>query len=84
MIRKNFYLGFLGFLGFFACRYFMTGEITSLAYLGFFSFFGFFFLGKIQGDQADERYQEDRKTALALSAIFLFSCLRLFGSSACS
>lgn len=50
MIRKNFYLGFLGFLGFFACRYFMTGEITSLAYLGFFSFFGFFFLGKIQGD----------------------------------
>ena len=59
MIRKNFYLGFIGFLGFFAGRYFMTGDITSLAYLGFFSFFGFFFLGKIQGDQADERYQEE-------------------------
>ena len=39
MIRKNFYLGFIGFLGFFAGRYFMTRDITSLAYLGFFSFF---------------------------------------------
>ena len=82
MIRKNFFLGFLGFLGFFACRYFMTGEITSLAYLGFFSFFGFFFLGKIQGDQADERYQEDRKTALAFIghlSLFLFAAIWIIG-----
>lgn len=82
MIRKNFYLGFLGFLGFFACRYFMTGEITSLAYLGFFSFFGFFFLGNIQGDQADERYQEDRKTALAFIghlSLFLFAAIWIIG-----
>ena len=82
MIRKNFYLGFLGFLGFFAGRYFMTGDITSLAYLGFFSFFGFFFLGKIQGDQADERYQEDRKTALAFIghlALFLLAAIWIIG-----
>ena len=82
MIRKNFYLGFLGVLGFFAGRYFMTGDITSFAYLGFFSFFGFFFLGKIQGDQADERYQEDRKTALAFIghlALFLLAAIWIIG-----
>ena len=71
-------LGFWDFAG----RYFMTGDITSLAYLGFFSFFGFFFLGKIQGDQADERYQEDRKTALAFIghlALFLLAAIWIIG-----
>lgn len=82
MIRKNFYLGFLGFLGFFSCRYFMTGEIADLAYLGFFSFFAYFFLGKIQGDRADERYQEDRKAALAFIghlSIFFLAAIWLIG-----
>ena len=43
---------------------------------------GFFFLGKIQGDQADERYQEDRKTALAFIghlALFLLAAIWIIG-----
>lgn len=82
MIRKKFYMGFLGFLGFFACRYFMTGEITNLTYLGFFAFFGYFFVGRIQGDRADERYLEDQKTALAFVgriALFLLAAIWIIG-----
>lgn len=82
MIRKKIYVGFLGFLGFFSCRYFMTGEIANLTYLGFFSFFGYFFLGKIQGDRADERYLEDQRTAFAFVgqlAVFLLAAIWIVG-----
>lgn len=65
MFQKKFWIGCLGFLGFFGMRYVSSGNILDLAYLGFFAFFGFFFVGRISGDRRDERYQENRKTALA-------------------
>ncbi|MBM6829195.1 DUF3796 domain-containing protein [Anaerotignum lactatifermentans] len=80
MFRKKFFLGFLGFLGCFAFRYIGSGDVLDLAYFGFFAFCGNFFLGRIQGDRQDERYQEDQKEALAwigrisIAALFIIWC----------
>lgn len=81
MIRKNFYLGFLGFWDFCRSLFYDRGYYQSCL-PGFLLFLWIFFLGKIQGDQADERYQEDRKTALAFIghlALFLLAAIWIIG-----
>lgn len=70
MIKKQFYLGFAGFTGLLSLRYFYTYNLFDLWYLGFFAFFSNFFIAKISGNKEDERYIEDRKTALAFTGRF--------------
>ena len=70
MIKKQFYMGFAGFLGFLSLRYFYTNNFLYLSYLGFFAFFANFIIAKISGNKEDERYIEDRKTALAFTGQF--------------
>lgn len=65
MIKKQFYMGFFGLMGFKSFLYFYSGNLLDLAYIGFFGFFAYFFIGKISGSKEDERYIENRKTALA-------------------
>ncbi len=60
-------MGFPGFLGFVSLRYFYSGNLLDLWYIGFFGFFANFIIAKISGSKEDERYIEDRKTALALT-----------------
>lgn len=78
MIKKQFLCGFFGFLGFLGFRYFISNNILDLGYLGFFSFFANFFIAKISGDKADERYIENCKKAKAftfdVAAILIFIC----------
>lgn len=78
MIHKQFFWGFFGFMGFFALRYFAAGDISTLGFLGFFAFFANFFIAKINGDKADERYLENCKAAKAftfdIAVILIFFC----------
>ncbi|WMJ83770.1 DUF3796 domain-containing protein [Oscillospiraceae bacterium LTW-04] len=78
MIKKQFFCGFFGFLGFVALRYFVSGDILDLGFIGCFAFFANFFIAKIKGDKADERYIENRKEAMAftfnISTVLIFSC----------
>ena len=81
MIKKQFYLGFAGFIGFIGFRFFFTGNIIDLMPIGFFGYFAHFFIAKIGGNSADERYLEDNKTALAfigklsIFELFVLMCL---------
>lgn len=70
MIKKQFYMGFAGFIGLLSLRYFYTYNLFDLWYLGFFAFFANFIIAKISGNKQDERYIEDRKTALAFTGRF--------------
>lgn len=51
--------------------------------IGFFGFFANFFIARISGDNADERYMEDKKAALAFVGqlavfeLFILMCLGL-------
>lgn len=78
MIKKQFFCGFFGFLGFFSLRYFISGNIIDLGFIGFFAFFTNFFIAKINGDKADERYIENCKIAKAFTfdivTILIFAC----------
>ena len=81
MIKKQFYMGFAGFIGFIGIRFFFTGNIIDLMPIGFFGYFAHFFIAKLSGDNADERYLEDKKTALAFTGqiatleLFILMCL---------
>lgn len=68
MIKKQFHFGFLGLIGFKSLLYFYTGDVSYLGYIGFFCFLVNFFTGRINGSKEDERYIENRKTALAFIA----------------
>jgi hypothetical protein len=70
MIKKQFYLGFAGFAGLLSLRYFYTYNLFDLWYLGFFAFFSNFIIAKISGNKEDERFIDDRKTALAFTGRF--------------
>jgi hypothetical protein len=76
MIKKQFYMGFAGFLGFMSFRYFYSGNLLDLSFIGFFAFFANFIIAKISGSKEDERYIEDKKTALAF--IGQFAIIELF------
>lgn len=76
MIKKQFYMGFAGFLGFMSLRYFYSGNLLDLSFIGFFAFFANFIISKISGSKEDERYIEDKKTALAF--IGQFAIIELF------
>lgn len=81
MIKKNFYLGFVGLFGFNSLKYFFTKDISDLYFIMFFAFFSHFFISKINGDKADERYQENHIIAMSLVgdlsmiSMFLIWCL---------
>ena len=78
MIKKQFLCGFGGLVGFVALRYFISGNILDLGYIGFFAFFSNFFIAKINGDKADERYIENCKKAKAftfdIATLLIFCC----------
>lgn len=76
MIKKQFYMGFAGFFGFFSIRYFFSGNLIDLISIGFFAFFANFIIAKINGDKADERYIENKKSAMAF--VGQFAILELF------
>lgn len=67
MIKKQFYMGFAGFIGLLSLRYSYTYNTFDLWYIGFFAFFANFIIARISGNKEDERYIEDRKTALAFT-----------------
>ena len=83
MIKKQFYMGFAGLIGFLSLKFFFTGEVLDLMPIGFFGFFANFFIARISGDSTDERYMEDKKTALAFIGqlavieLFVLMCLGL-------
>ena len=83
MIKKQFYMGFAGFLGFLSIRYFYSGNLIDLSFIGFFAFFANFIISKISGNKADERYIENKKSAmaftgkLAIAEIFLIWCISM-------
>lgn len=83
MIKKQFYLGFAGFIGLLSLRYFYTYDLFDIWYLGFFAFFSNFIIAKISGNKEDERYIEDRKTALeftgrlAIIELFVIWCVAM-------
>lgn len=78
MIKKQFFCGFFGFLGFVGLRYFTSGNILDLGFIGCFAFFANFFIAKINGDKADERYIENCKQAKSfafdVATVLIFSC----------
>lgn len=61
--------------------YFYTGNVSDLVYIGFFGFLSCFFTGKISGSKEDERYIENRKTALAFIAPLGILALMIIWSS---
>lgn len=81
MIKKEFYFGFLGLIGFKSLLYFYTGDISDLSYVAFFTFFSSFFTGRVSGNKEDERYIENRKTALAFIAPLGILALAIIWSS---
>lgn len=82
MNKKQFYFGFFGLIGFKSLLYFTTGAISYLSYVGFFCFFSSFFTGRISGGKEDERYTENRKTALAFIApLGIISLAIIWGST---
>ena len=81
MIKKQFYFGFFGLIGFKSFLYFYTGDISYLSYIGFFGFFSSFFTSRISGSKEDERYIENRKTALSLIAPLGIISLAIIWSS---
>jgi hypothetical protein len=81
MIKKEFYFGFLGLIGFKSLLYFYTGDVSNLSYVAFFSFFSFFSIGRVSGSKEDERYIENRKTALAFIAPLGIIALAIIWSS---
>lgn len=70
MIKKQFYMGFAGLTGLLSLRYFYTYNLFDLWYLGFFAFFSNFIIAKISGNKEDERYIEDKRTALSFTGKF--------------
>ncbi len=80
MIKKQFYMGFFGLMGFKSLLYFYTGNLSDLGYIGFFGFFLYFFTGKISGSKEDERYIENRKTALGFIAPLAILALAIIWS----
>ena len=76
MIKKQYYMGFAGLMGFLSIRYFFTGDLSDLAFIGCFAFFANFIIAKISGSKLDERYIEDKKTAMAF--IGQFAIIELF------
>lgn len=76
MIKKQFYMGFVGFLGFLSFRYFYSDNLFDLSYIVFFAFFSNFITAKISGSKEDERYIENRKSALAY--VGQFAIVELF------
>lgn len=81
MMKKQFYFGFFGFMGFKSLLYFHTGSLLDLGYIGFFGFFSYFFIGKISGSKEDERYIENRKTALSFIAPLTILAVAIIWSS---
>jgi len=81
MMKKQFYFGFFGFIGFKSLLYFYTGSLLDLGYIGFFGFFSYFFIGKISGSKEDERYIENRKTALSFIAPLAILAVAIIWSS---
>lgn len=81
MVNNKFYFGFLGLVGFKSLLYFYTGNLSDLGYIGFFGFLACFFTGKISGNKEDERYIENRKTALTFIAPLGILALMIVWSS---
>ena len=81
MNKKQFYFGFFGLIGFKSLLYFTTGDISYLSYVGFFGFFSSFFTSRISGSKEDERYIENRKTALSFIAPLGIISLAIIWSS---
>ncbi len=64
MKKNSRFIWLLGFLGFMGFGYFYDGDPSSLFYFSFFGYFSFYFIGKIAGDMADERYMDNSRKAL--------------------
>lgn len=85
MIEKRFYLGFGGFVGFLTLKYFVSGDVNDLHFVFWFALFAEFFIGRIKGDKADERYLDNQRRAKAFAfdvAIAVVACFYIFSSIA--